>query len=319
MSFRKLQLQSWAAGPTAVVFLSLTTGLILEAQQRNAPEISTALVTTAVQPNQIVISGSAFGTVPPTVTLDSVPLSIATYTDTRVVALIPATVAAGTYRLSLTNNSLYGLTNVRTGTIDVTLGAEGPAGPQGPVGPQGPAGPAGPAGSQGPAGPAGPAGPQGVTGSPGPAGPVGPAGAAGAPGPQGPVGPVGPAGPAGAVGPQGPAGAAGATGPAGPAGTIGLTGPVGPQGPQGPAGVSGYAVATCSVTAAALALTTRTCSCPTGKKALSGGFDLGFGAGVVSVVISQPTADQSGWTFGLFNGATYGNGATLTAVCATAP
>src|SRR6185369_17946453 len=51
------------------------------------------------------------------------------------------------YRLSLTNNSLQGNPDVRTGTLDVTLGPVGPAGPQGPAGSQGPAGPAGPPGS----------------------------------------------------------------------------------------------------------------------------------------------------------------------------
>lgn len=58
-------------------------------------------------------------------------------------------------------------------------------------------------GEQGPPGPAGPAGPAGEQGEPG---------ADGAPGPAGPEGPVGPAGPAGPAGPQGPPGEGGGGG-----------------------------------------------------------------------------------------------------------
>jgi hypothetical protein len=84
-------------------------------------------------------------------------LEVVGNTNSVVVALVPAVVIAnpGTYRLSLTNNSLRGNPDVRTGTMDVAIGAAGPAGPEGIAGPTGPIGPAGPAGAQGPQGPAG--------------------------------------------------------------------------------------------------------------------------------------------------------------------
>jgi hypothetical protein len=156
--------------------------------QHNAPALSTATVTASTQPNQLTIRGIDFGVVLPTVMLDDLSLLVSSYTDTMVVAVLPVSVTPGTYRLSLINNSLQGNPDVRTGTLDVTIGAVGPIGPQGLKGDTGPAGP---------------------QGSPGLIGPVGPAGPQGAAGPQGPIGPVGPVGP---VGPQGPAGAAGATG-----------------------------------------------------------------------------------------------------------
>jgi Collagen triple helix repeat (20 copies) len=174
---------------TALFFLSTAWWPVLQAQQHNAPVLSNATVTTSAQPT-IAIGGSSFGVIPPSVTLDGLPLNVISYSDTLVVAFLPAGVTPGTYLLSLTNNSLQGNPDVRTGTFDVTIGAVGPTGPQGATGPQGPAGPVGPVGAQGPAG---------AQGLPGPAGPTGPMGPAGLQGPAGPVGPVGPQGPAGSA------------------------------------------------------------------------------------------------------------------------
>ncbi len=99
-----------------------------------------------------------------------------------------------------------------------------------------------------------------------------------------------------AQGPTGPAGPAGAQGPTGPAGPAGAQGP---KGDQGSAGISG------------LQETTRTVSlpqggwivtvdCPTGKLALSGGWELGSQPGF-EVLISRPYYDDSGWTFVFIN------------------
>jgi len=63
---------------------------------------------------------------------------------------------------------------IRTVTVDVGTGEQGPAGPPGPAGPAGPAGPEGPPGTG--EGSIGPPGPQGPAGPPGPAGPAGPPG-----------------------------------------------------------------------------------------------------------------------------------------------
>jgi collagen triple helix repeat protein/IPT/TIG domain-containing protein len=202
------KLSTRAAAVTAFALLNLASWSPLHAQQHNAPELSTAAVNTAT--NQITIGGSHFGSLKPSVTLDGLTLVVSSYSDTAVVAFLPNGVEPGTYRLALTNNSLQGNPDVRTGTLDVTIGAAGPAGAQGPAGPQGatgPTGPAGPAGAQGPAGPTGPAGPAGAQGATGPAGPAGPAGPTGATGAQGPAGPAGPAGASGQAYATAPGGA----------------------------------------------------------------------------------------------------------------
>ena len=194
---------------------------------------------------QLTINGSGFGTVTPSVTVDSFGFAISSFTQTVVVASAPPNVnlPPGTYTLTLTNNSTNG--TKRSITFSLTLGAVGPAGPTGATGPAGPSGATGPAGPAGATGPAGTAGPAGPVGSTGPAGAVGPAGATGAVGPAGPAGAtgpagaIGPAGATGAIGPAGPAGSTGAAGPAGPQGLPGATGQTGATGPQGPAGTTG--------------------------------------------------------------------------------
>src|SRR6478609_4066862 len=114
-----------------------------------------------------------------------------TWTDTQVVALLPAGLPDGAYHLEISTRP-NGKSPNYFDRIDITIGARGPkgdAGPQGLAGTNGLAGPAGPAGATGPAGPAGATGPQGVTGPGGLTGPQGPAG------PTGPGGAAGPAGP----------------------------------------------------------------------------------------------------------------------------
>jgi hypothetical protein len=100
--------------------------------------------------NQIIISGTGFGTGAPKVDLDGEPLTIVSHTATMIVADLPS-LPAGSYLLTVTAGS-------KTSPSVLTLGAAGPQGSQGPAGPQGAQGP------QGPAGPAGPQGPQGVQG-----------------------------------------------------------------------------------------------------------------------------------------------------------
>lgn len=113
----------------AIGFLLLISAPGLRADQHSGPNIDTAVVTTTTQPNQIVIGGSGFGSIPPAVTLDGVPLVLISYTDTLVVAFLPndATAHPGTYRLSLTNNTWHGTSSQQTATMDVTLGSVGPA------------------------------------------------------------------------------------------------------------------------------------------------------------------------------------------------
>ena len=88
---------------------------------------------------------------------------------------------------------------------------------------------------------------------------------------QGVAGPIGPVGPAGATGPQG------AAGPQGPQGVPGPMGPAGPAGPQGPAGTIDFSTVYIGSSYVDLVpiggVWTITASCPTGKHALTGGYE----------------------------------------------
>ena len=135
--------------------LSLSLGVSVAVAQNNPrlPAILSAVGQYGVTPNQLTITGSNFGSIPPAVNLDALTLTVVSSSPTIVVCLIPDGFLAGTYTLQLTNNE----TRFST-TSDFAYGAVGAAGPTGPTGP------AGAQGLTGPAGPAGPAGAQGVTG-----------------------------------------------------------------------------------------------------------------------------------------------------------
>ncbi len=78
----------------------------------------------------------------PTVSLGIYSLTVGSnFTNVQIVAALPANLKPGTYNLEVTANG--------AANFDVTIGGEGPTGP---VGSTGPAGPAGPAGPQGPPG-----------------------------------------------------------------------------------------------------------------------------------------------------------------------
>jgi len=149
-------------------------------------------------------------------------------------------------------------------------------GPPGPAGPQGIQGETGAQGLTGPTGLTGPIGPTGLTGA------TGPTGETGAQGIQGPTGLTGATGDTGAQGIQGPTGLTGATGPQGIQGPTGLTGATGPQGIQGPTGLTGATgadgasgwvrVVGTAVVGSRYSLATATADCPSGKKALGGGY-----------------------------------------------
>jgi hypothetical protein len=120
-----------------------------------AVSITDASINTST--NQITIQGSGFDPsgVAPTVSFKGVNLPVVSFTNTTVVATLPAQLAAATYRFVVTNSTggsyIFG----------VTYGAIGPQGPAGPQGPTGATGPEGPAGPQEPMG----ASPWGLNGS----------------------------------------------------------------------------------------------------------------------------------------------------------
>jgi hypothetical protein len=69
----------------------------------------------------------------PTVSLESYSLTVGSFTNVQITAALPANLKPGTYNLAVAANG--------TANFDVTIGAAGPVGPAGPAGPQGPPGP----------------------------------------------------------------------------------------------------------------------------------------------------------------------------------
>ncbi len=161
-----------------VLVLQLGLTQVLADDDQHEPLIKAALPDSSASPTQLNITGENFGTLKPVVTLDSMPLTVASFSATSVTALLPAGLTPGSYLLTLQQNGRES----RTATFDVALGAIGPKGDKGDPGAPGPVGPSGPMG------PVGPQGPMGLVGSVGPPGPMGPAGSVGPQGPQGPPG-----------------------------------------------------------------------------------------------------------------------------------
>ncbi|MEW6115490.1 MAG: IPT/TIG domain-containing protein [Nitrospirota bacterium] len=86
------------------------------------------------------------------------------YSETEIVAWLPADIADGSYKLTV----MTGTAVKHYDAYSLTIGAVGPQGPKGDTGATGAQGPQGPQGIQGvagPAGPTGPEGPQGVAGA----------------------------------------------------------------------------------------------------------------------------------------------------------
>lgn len=114
------------------------------------------------------IVGLNLGGARPKVTLGMLPLSVVSMTATQIDAVIPPSVAPGSYLLTVTMGK--GMTDdgsdVDAGKYDefwITIGGTGPQGPVGATGPQGPAGATGAPGAIGPQGPAGAAAAPAVT------------------------------------------------------------------------------------------------------------------------------------------------------------
>jgi hypothetical protein len=141
-------------------------------------------------------------------------------------------------------------------------------------GPKGPPGDKGPTGDQGPVGDKGPAGNAGVAGAPGDKGPTGDKGAQGDPGAKGPDGDKGPTGDPGPTGDQGPQGD---------------KGPTGDPGPTGAVNISGYETTSAGGFAAPHSLEEAYARCPSGKKAVGGGFFVPPG---VVILNSHPVNDS---------------------------
>jgi hypothetical protein len=134
--------------------------------------------------------------------------------------------------------------------------------------------------------------------------------------------------PAGPQGPQGPKGAKGSKG------DKGQKGEKGDKGAAGAAGVSGYEVVNQTFKEVFIENSggmrglseVKTVTCPTGKRAIGGGTDLGTNATQngqqrsVSVSMSAPNGTGTGWSAQLFNNETTGGGTSIDlrvyAICA---
>jgi hypothetical protein len=169
-------------GRTSILVLAISVLNVMQSfAQITGPLIPSSTINYST--NQITLNGSGFSPTgkTPAVYLGSTKISVVTFSNTQIVAGLPA-LSPGTYSLEVISAPLQFF------LMDFTYGA---AGPQGLIGPAGPAGAQGPPGPQGATGATGATGPQGLPGLPG---------SIGATGPQGPQGPAGPPGPSGSSG-----------------------------------------------------------------------------------------------------------------------
>lgn len=146
----------------ALVVLTLCALLYIPVFATSAPTIISASVNSAI--TQLTISGSGFSpsNTTPVVVLGNTTLALNSFSDTQIVAALPANEPAGSYSMSVTETA----GGNKASTFGVTIGNQGPVGttgPQGPQGPQGLIGPQGPQGAQGLSGMTGATGSQGPT------------------------------------------------------------------------------------------------------------------------------------------------------------
>jgi hypothetical protein len=105
--------------------MSTRSKMLAQGGSPSKPDIQSATIVYATNPNQISIKGINFGASSPTVVLNSIPLNILSFSPTAVVATLPANLATGSYELDLTN-----IHTQQVGSLSVTIGAAGPSGPE---------------------------------------------------------------------------------------------------------------------------------------------------------------------------------------------
>lgn len=135
--------------------------LVVSSFATSAPVVISASPSSDLTQLTIVGSGFSPSGSTPTVALGTATLSLASFTDTQIVATLPANEPSGSYQLSVTET--FG--GLKTTTFGVTIGAVGLTGPQGPIGLTGATGATGSQGPTGPTGATGPQGPQGPSGA----------------------------------------------------------------------------------------------------------------------------------------------------------
>lgn len=102
----------------AVLVLSALATLPLSANEGPTPVIQQVQVT----PTQLIISGTSFGTTPPTVTVCGAPATVLTSSNTKVTASLPSSAKApGNCLLTLENKSIFLPELFGTVTFSVTI------------------------------------------------------------------------------------------------------------------------------------------------------------------------------------------------------
>ena len=156
--------------------LGLAT-LVLTAHPARAMKIVSA--TESLTTHLLTINGINIGALKPTIMLDGLPLTVMSFSDTMVVALVPISIDGfpGTYLLKVIKHGhSEDDDTVSTAAFDVAIGGVGPTGavgPQGNTGAQGVKGDKGDTGATGPQGSTGASGSTGATGAKGDQGPIG--------------------------------------------------------------------------------------------------------------------------------------------------
>ncbi len=133
----------------AIVFCALALTVSPGARAEHPKDVTTILSAQAdFTRNILTITGQDFGTGLPTVYLNATSLTIASNSDTQIVADLPATIGPGSYHLVVIEGGQgwdssqqwndQDQNSFRSAVLDVTLGVTGPQGPQGPQGIQAP-------------------------------------------------------------------------------------------------------------------------------------------------------------------------------------
>jgi hypothetical protein len=126
--------RGWLA---AFAFVAFVVGAVpAAATPGSTPQLVIGSATADFTAGTLTIGGANFGDSQPAVTLNGVPLVVASSSPTEIVADLPEHVGPGSYLLTVSR----GPATTQFDTFSVTLGAVGPTGPTGPVGPPGPAG-----------------------------------------------------------------------------------------------------------------------------------------------------------------------------------
>jgi len=110
---------------TRLSFVLAFVALLSLAAVAQSPIVYNTSADFSLNPAQLTINGNNFGVSTPTVLFDNVPLTLFSYTNTQIVALLPANTLPGSYLITVRQYQ-------KTSGVAFysALGAVGPQGPQ---------------------------------------------------------------------------------------------------------------------------------------------------------------------------------------------